>query len=222
MWNKTISSSGKQSSGKSIWFTPRFEVENTLTHFGNSWCMTRIFSLWSPCCTLLSVPRLSLHSFDDFPGFSPLSLLSYPLKKTEIGSLAGVDIIYPRLLFKSYKIPGFKLYTEKQSNTSAGNHPSLGENRPVQTACSTYLTHKDCESKGDDEITCCVALERMFTLRDIVYTLSFFFFFFFFPFARSVREWYMLSYPWNNTDSFPKEKQFESQKFYVSFPHYQG
>lgn len=180
MWSKNIISR-KQGSEMSIWFNIGFEVENILTHFGNSWCITRMFSLWSLFFTLLSVPLLFLHSFDDFPWFSPLSLISYPLKKTEIGSLTGEDIIYLRLLFKSYKIPGFKLYTEKQSNTSTGNHPSLWENRPVQTACSTYLTGKGCESKGYAEIACCVALERMFTLiqRHILY---------FFFFWHSVRE----------------------------------
>lgn len=59
------------------------------------------------------------------PWFSLLRLISYPLKKTEIGRLTGEDIIYLRLPFKSYKIPGFKFYTEKQSQTSTGNHPSL-------------------------------------------------------------------------------------------------
>lgn len=118
------------------------------THFGNSWCMTRICSLRSLFFTLISLPGLSLHSFDDFPWFSSLSLTSYPLKKTAIGSPTEEDIIYLRLLFKSYKIPGFILYTEKQSNTSAGNRPSWWKDTPVQTACFTYLTHKGCQSKG--------------------------------------------------------------------------
>lgn len=162
MWNKNIISR-KQTAGNTIWFNIGFEVENILTRSGKSQCITRIFFLWSLFFTLLSVPWLSLHSFDDFPWFSPLSLISYALKKTEIGSLTGEDIIYLRLLFKSYKIPGFKLYTEKQSNTSTGNHPSLWENRPVQTACSTYLTSKGWESKSHAKIACCVALERVFT-----------------------------------------------------------
>lgn len=162
MWNKNIISR-KQSTGNTIWFNIGFEVENIPTHSGKSQCITRIFSLWSLFFTLLSVPWLSLYSFDDFPWFSPLSLISYPLKKTEIGRLTGEDIIYLRLLFKSYKIPGFKLYTEKQSNTSTGNHPSLWENRPVQTACSTYLTSKGWESKSSAKIACCAALERVFT-----------------------------------------------------------
>lgn len=106
-----------------------------------------------------------------FPLVLPPPPISYPLKNTEIGSRTGKDIIYLRLLFKSYKIPGFKLYTEKQSNTSTGNHPSLWENRPVQTACSTYLTSKGCESKSNAEIACCVALERVFTSiqRNLLY-----------------------------------------------------
>lgn len=117
-----------------------------------------ISSFHSSFCALSS-----LHSFDDFPWFSPLSLISYPLKKTKIGILPGEDIIYLRLLFKSHKIPGFELYTEKQSNTSTGNHPTLWEDRPVQTACSTYPPGKAVKSEGNAGIACRVALERVLT-----------------------------------------------------------
>lgn len=96
-------------------------------------------------------------------------LNSYPLKKTEIGRLTGESIIYLRLSSKSYQIPGFRLYTEKQSSPSTGNTPSLGVNRPLQTACSTYWTSKGCENRANTKRACCVPLKgRLFLYGEIL------------------------------------------------------
>lgn len=155
-----LSSAGKLSARKSVWLHTGFEVANTLTHLRSRWCIECGFSC-DHCLSLLFLWPGSLYiSLMISPGSHPC-LISYPLKKTEIGRLTGENIIYLRLSSKSYKIPGFKLYTEKQSNTSTGNHPSLWVNRPLQTACSTYLTSKGCENRANAKIACCVPPGRM-------------------------------------------------------------
>jgi hypothetical protein len=80
--------------------------------------------LWSLLPLLFLCPG-SLHTALKISLGSHPGLISYPLKKTEIGRLTEEDIIYLRLSSKSYKILGFKLYTEKQSKASTGNRPSL-------------------------------------------------------------------------------------------------
>lgn len=146
MWNKNIISQ-KQSSGKSIDSIYNLKLKTyplwkQLMYDKNIFPVISVFHSHF-CALALYIPLII--SLGSHPYLLPLILS----RKTEIGCLTEEDIIYPRLLLKSYTIPGFKLYTEKQSNTSAGNHPSWWKDTPGQAACFTYRTHQGCHSKGD-------------------------------------------------------------------------
>lgn len=126
LWNNSVISR-KLNLQKSIGFNTSFEFENTLTHSRKGWLVhstTRALSCDPWSSHLFLCPGSLYISLMISPGSHPC-LICYPLTKTEIGRLTGENIIYLRLSSKSYKIPGFKLYTEKQSNTSTGKHPSL-------------------------------------------------------------------------------------------------